>query len=216
SERFIRLNLSDQGKNTVDKSYILLKGQYSDGYQVGEDAIKMFNPNTLQLWSKLGEEDLFVNALSEEGEKEIPLGISVPSAGNYTFSLNDLSDLVHSATLLDKYNEQTIDVLSEDYSFHAQGPANITDRFVLFLKDAPISVDPAHLSSIIAYADHSILTVKNIDEGDFIQVVDITGRIVHSGVTSQTGVYTTPIAEKGVYIVTVKGKQNAVIKVLNK
>ncbi|KAA6303618.1 MAG: hypothetical protein EZS26_000169 [Candidatus Ordinivivax streblomastigis] len=216
SKSFIRLNLSDQNTTAIDKSYILMEDQYRDDYQVGEDAIKMFNSNTPQLWSKLGEEDLFINALYAGGEKEVPLGMSVPATGEYTFSLNDASNLVRSAILLDKTDERVIDVLNENYSFYAQDPADVTDRFTLFLNTTPTTIDQVKIKSVIAYADHSVLTVKNIHPGDFVQVADITGRIISSGIASETAIYTTHVSEKGVYLVTVKGKQNAVLKVLNR
>jgi hypothetical protein len=55
----------------------------------------------------------------------------------------------------------------------------------------------------------------NLNTGDKVQILDLTGRIIASGVaTSNT--YSSQANQKGVYIVSVKGVKTATLKVLNK
>jgi hypothetical protein len=202
----------------ADHIYLVFGDNYKDDYLIEEDALKMFSKGELQLWTEVSSSPLFVNALPKKGGKEVKIGVSVPEAGQYTFEFTrkiDDGHFIQSALLLDKIDGTKTDVLAQTYSFAAKAPFDTSDRFILYVNNIPTGLDALDSPSVYAYAQEGLLTVKNVASGDKIQVVDLSGRIVASGV-AQSNEFSTPLNQTGVFIVNVKGERNAVLKVLSK
>jgi len=212
-------SLDLQSGDASDHVYLVFGDQYKDGYRIQEDAFKMLSSAKPQVWAEVESIQLFANALPRDDGKEVKLGFSVPATGQYTFAfvhkVGD-SQFVKKAILEDKVTGTQTDVLAQTYSFAANEPSKqITDRFVLHVNRSVTGVSAVESPSIYAYVQEALLTVKNVANGDKIQIVDLSGRVVASGI-AQSNEFSTPLNQKGVFIVNVKGEKNAVLKVLSK
>lgn len=222
----IKLQLTSTNDETFT-SHIFFKlgDSYSKSFRSSEDDIVLQTQSTTNtlLWSLAPYENipdknnvLFVNSLPL-GESETVLGVNILTAGEYVFSAeNVFSDngAVESAILWDKVTNKKFDLLICDYPFQSDGAFNTEDRFVLFLNNRSItSLDKIGTLDVYAYAEDNVLYVKNLNSGDRVQVLDLTGRTIASGIASGS-TYSVPLSQKGVYVVNIKGGKT--LKVLNK
>jgi hypothetical protein len=222
SDDVIRLQLAS-GKNTSLSSpiYFRFGPTYSKFFKKTNDDFRLETQSKFDpiVWSVSKSEDndakyiLYLNSLPN-GENEVPLGVNIPSTDEYVFSLKEYTnETVKSVILLDKVTGMETELLANDYHFHSNGAINTEDRFVLYFNRTTTSIDAVETSDIYAYAENNTLTVKNLLTGDKVQVMDMTGRTIASGVANSNS-FSTPLNQKGVYIVNVRGTKT--LKVLNK
>jgi hypothetical protein len=237
----LRLTIAKEGEPSIsDKTYIELNADYKDGFQIGEDGLKMLDsgegsnsssksPKIYSWFNKTFENtqtrasstlsyQLVLNRLPSVGLEGIKLGVIVPEDGRYTFSLNAIQRLsVENAVLRDDSLKQYTDLLKGPYSCFLKKGEVIKDRFVLFVNTSALPIDEVVVDrpDIFAYTNNNVLVVKNIQKGDQVRILDLSGRTIVSEVAS-TNEFTAPLVQKGVYIVNIKGEKNAVLKVMNK
>jgi len=210
--------------NEADSSIIYFRfGQYSKDFKKTEDDFRLETSNKVHpiVWSvgkvagndSGGTYNLFVNSLPF-GENEIPLGVNIPKAGSYAFSLREFfNGSVSSAVLKNGLTGEQKDLLKEDFYVDFNAAYNGTERFVLYINRSITSITPSSEKTIYAFTDNNLLTVKNLSQGDAVQVLDVAGRVMASGVATGDS-FTATLNQKGVYIVNVKGIKT--LKVLNK
>jgi hypothetical protein len=163
---------------------------------------------------------LFLNCLPavEEGEKEIKLGVTIPESKNYVFSMDNIQrKSITAAILVDEVLGNQVDLLSGNYVIPSIEKGEYTSRFKLLVKmsESTTPIEIVKSEDVFAYANNNVLYVKNLNIGDQVKVLDLSGRSVASGVASGNE-YSVGLAQKGVYLVNVKGKNTLVLKVLNK
>jgi hypothetical protein len=213
------------------KAYIALGANYTKQFNSGEDGVQLFNDNSLspQIYSWFRGEststqeggtvyELFLNSLPLGKEtEEVQLGIVSPASEQYMFSLNAVQRLsVKSAFLYDKQESQYVDLLQDTYTCRID-KGKIDDRFVLFVNQTGTLVDEVYMNgdAVFAYVKNNVLTVKNLQKGDQIKILDMSGRTVASGIAPGNE-YSANLTQKGVYLVHLKGEKVRVLKVLNK
>ena len=223
-----RIDISAENEDfNTSRIYFKFSNDYSDRYRDYEDDIVYDiykSDSDIKAWSLAKYEGvdyyncLFSNALPY-GSNEVPLGINIPAAGKYIFSLNHINVAEYGETesviLWDKQKDIKIELLQSDYEFEASSDFYTEERFVLFFNNSdytaldkmPDPFDP------YAYAENNMLMVKNLLPGDRVQVVDLTGRTIALGTTSGD-MFTTSLKQKGIYIVRVSSGKT--LKVLNK
>ena len=224
-EDLIKLLLTKDGYSSNSKVYFDFNNSYNQSYIPEQgDCIALQTtssdiPGVWSLVNRVNEDDQKISTFVDcvpYNNNEIPLGVSFPADGNYTFSLKSVNgttfDKFNNIDLWDAVKGVKCNLLAEDYSFDANS-GSTEGRFVLFINKSMTSIDQVSTGDIYAYAENNVLTVKNLDPGDKVQVMDVTGRIVASGAAASGNSYSTPVNQKGVYIVYVKGKA---LKVLNK
>ena len=225
------LKITD-AKNSLKpgQTYFKFNNNFSSLYEKSEDDITWstaVNKVSPKIWSlaKIDGTDtdntLFVNSLPYENH-EIPLGVNIPAAGEYIFSLSQFitkdfvkGEEIESIVLWDKTTGIKMELLKSDYHLQANSNFNTEDRFVLLFNNKNVtSIDQMpDLFDVYAYAESNVLTVKNLLQGDRVLVMDLTGRTVVSGIASGN-TYTAPLNQKGIYIVNVRGGKT--LKILNK
>ena len=220
-----RLDLIDANNSSVkfEPAYFKFNSSYSVSFRGAEDDLIMETTSKTEpiVWSVVPNgtgSNLVVSHGLPYTESEVILGVNIPAAGTYTFILRDISvsdNLLKSAILWDKATDTKTELLKGDYTFQTSGAVNTQDRFVLFINKSVTSIDQIGTSEIYAYAVNNILTVKNLNTGDKVQVTDITGRVFASAIAS-SDTYTVTLNQKGVYIVNVRGEKAKTLKVLNK
>jgi hypothetical protein len=151
------------------------------------------------------------------GESEVKLGVATHlQGGDYVFSMRSLkNETITSVVLWDKETKIATNLLTDSYRFGAGSARLLTeDRFVLYINhhNAPTSLDPsADAPDIYAYVENNKLIVKNVQQGDRVQVLDLTGRTIISGIASGDE-FSATLNQKGIYIVNVNGMKT--LKVL--
>ena len=149
-------------------------------------------------------------------DREVRMGFTVPEAGDYTLSLNPMrQEDVRNVILADKVTGKQVDLLQTPYSFNTGSVTGETGRFSLFINSSYTEIPAIESKGIYAYVKDNILTVKKLTEGDRIQVLDLSGRIIASGKAAGNE-FSVALSRKGIYIVTVSGEKSSVLKVLNK
>ena len=122
-----------------DNMGLLIADQYSPAYEINADLEKMIG--SMSVYTIFGGYNLAYNALSPDDAKQfIPIGYVAPSAGEYTFSLDEESDLneIDHIYLTDYQENVTVDLMEKNYSFTTVSGKN-ESRFALnaTLKDEP-------------------------------------------------------------------------------
>ncbi|MCL1933809.1 MAG: T9SS type A sorting domain-containing protein [Candidatus Azobacteroides sp.] len=222
SKNVLELSLTNaKDDSKTSPIYFKFEDGFSPSYKSTEDAVQLYTKDASApiVWSLAKDSEnnnnvLFLNSLPN-GENEVPVGVNIPTSGEYVFSMKEFdNEAVNTAVLWDKTTDKYIDLLKYDYNFQAANAVNTEDRFVLFFNNKVItSIDQTNVAEIYAYTNNNMLTVKNIHSGDKIQVLDLTGRIIASGIATDN-TFSTTLNQKGVYIVNVSGGKT--LKVLNK
>jgi len=221
----VRLNLTDD-KSNLALAYFKFDNSYNTSFNGTEDDLMITTtsatkPIVYSLVAPSGSTEnlpVFNNGLPYT-ESVVPLGVNIPVTGTYTFSLSEIlvKNSITSAVLKDtKNNNQKTELLQGDiYTFQANAGVD-ENRFLLYFNSKVMtSIDQVGTSEVYAYANNNTLTVKNLSEGDKVQVVDVAGRVFASGIATGN-TYSTTLNQKGVYIVNVRGEKVTTLKVLNK
>ncbi len=102
----------------TDNTGMLIAEKYSSAYEINADLEKIIG--TMSIYTIYGGYNLAYNALSPaEAEQQIPVGYVVPTAGEYTFQLDDQSNYeqVEHIYLMDYEQGSTVDLLDKGYTF---------------------------------------------------------------------------------------------------
>lgn len=129
-----------------DHTGLLIADQYSPAYEINADLEKMIG--SMSVYTIFSGYNLAYNALSPDDAKQfIPIGYVAPSAGEYTFSLDDDSDVneIDHIYLTDYQESVTVDLMEQDYIFMTTSGKN-ESRFAInaTLKeetDTPTDID---------------------------------------------------------------------------
>ena len=222
TEDLLELQLADAKNAFTSKIYFQFDDAYTSAFKSAEgDAIRLETKSTVApiVWAvSYNEHDVkyitFVDRLPY-GEHEVPLGVNIPAAGEYNFSMREVfNEKIKSAVLWDKVTNIKTELFTSGYSFKSTGSINLESRFVILLNKSITSIDQiGGTSEIYAFAENNVLTVKNLNTGDKVQVLDMAGRLVASGEASGD-TYSVTLNQKGVYVVNARGEK--ILKVLNK
>ena len=138
------------GNGMMDRTGVVFKEEYSKNYEIGGDLAKMASSNYLNLYSfndNSRKQRLAFNGMSDADADStlIPLGVTFPKAGEYTFSFDaetyDPLDL-ESLFLVDEATNEFIDLLKEDYKVKVSNAQTIENRFFLYVRRVKRANDP--------------------------------------------------------------------------
>jgi len=218
-----KVQLTGVKNNFTSRVYFKFNDNYTQSFKTSEGdrvLLQTTMPSLHSVWAVAQNENnikdqAFIDCLPYS-ESQVPLGVNIPAAGEYIFSLKNVAvdKGIESAVLKDNSTGKETDLLKSDYSVQISAAVNTESRFVLFINKTITSIDQVTASDIYAYAENNVITVKNLNSGDKVQVLDLTGRIIASGIASGN-TYSTTVNQKGVYIVNVRGGAK-ILKVLNK
>lgn len=138
-DREVELEILLSNDTRQDNMGLLIADQYSPAYEINADLEKMIG--SMSVYTIYGGYNLAYNALSPDDAKQfIPVGYVAPTAGEYTFSLDDESDVneIDHIYLTDYQENVTVDLMEKSYSFTTVSGKN-EGRFALnaTLKDEP-------------------------------------------------------------------------------
>jgi hypothetical protein len=204
--------------NSYDRFYLNFSDDYTESFRASEDAIKLStsSEDSPRVWLLDETNRLFVYGLPMKEGRAIKIGYSSPEAGDYTISMDALrQEEIRTAILIDNITNEKVDMLQyPSYTFSTDVGVN-EGRFILYINGTFTGAPMIEGGPVYAFVKDNILTVKNISEGDRIQVLDLAGRTIRLGHASGKE-FSMALSQKGVYVVNVKGGKTSVLKVLNK
>ena len=138
-EREVEFEVILSNASRQDNMGLLIAEQYSPTYEINADLEKMIG--SMAVYTIFGGYNLAYNALSPDDAKEwIPVGYVAPTAGEYTFALDEESAVteIDHIYLTDFQEGVTVDLTEKSYSFTTVSGKN-ESRFAInaTLKDEP-------------------------------------------------------------------------------
>lgn len=139
-ERPLYTGIVLSGEGRTDRAGIVLSDDFTPAYEIGADLAKEFNKGGLNLYTLNPENhELAFNGLADEDAVEaIPVGITFPKAGTYTFAFDDQQYdkfALDTLQLIDLVEQTTTNLLLTDYTFTA-GAGTLNNRFQLLVRRA--------------------------------------------------------------------------------
>ena len=232
-QMFANLNLI---KDTLRDQAIVYSSYTTADIFDAYDSEKMFQANTPQLYSKINDKKVVINAKNfMQRNEKTPLFMNIPSAGTYSMQLGEFNSSFGSIWLEDLSNGQLQNLLSNDtYTFETEAGQDLA-RFVLHFGypeqifgtdvhettedniDEPINWNDVN---VVATDDKIIDLTASLNELDaqqtkMVSVFDMTGRQIMSG-SFENGINQIQVpAANAVYMVHVTvGSAHKVFKVL--
>ena len=200
------------------------------------DSEKMFQANIPQLYSKINDKKVVINAKNfMQRNEKMPLFMNIPNAGTYTMQLGEFNSSFGSIWLEDLSNGQLQNLLINDtYTFETEAGQDLA-RFVLHFGypeqiygtdvfesveenfDSPVNWNDVN---VVATDEKIIDLTASLNELDaqqtnIVSVFDMTGRQIMTG-TFENGINQIQVpASNAVYMVHVSvGSAHKVFKVL--
>lgn len=130
-EREVEFEVLLSTDSRQDNMGLLIANQYSPAYELNADLEKMIG--SMSVYTIYGGYNLAYNALSPtEAEELIPVGYVAPAEGEYTFKLDETSDVseIEHIYLTDYELSKTTDLLNAAYSFSTAAGKN-ESRFAI-------------------------------------------------------------------------------------
>ena len=204
-ETMFGITISGNGEN--DRIGLLLSDNYTTDYEIDADLDKWTNAG-LNLSAKIGNYNLAVAALSAvEAEKSIPLSVTIPQNGTYSFALNDewTSNIANFSHLYLHDTQENIvqDLMVSPYTYSAIKGLT-TDRFWLVpVRQTPTSFDTTIANNICINSSTGIISVNGLKNAD-VSVFSISGICLYNGnadgalsIIVPAGVYIIRILQNG-------------------
>ena len=206
-------------KGESDKTTLLIADRFTDEYEMNADFFKWFGDYytyyTKPVLYTLGadNESRAFNALNEQlAAQPVELGMFAAQAGNYTFSLNQRSNLtgVAEVWLHDANSNTHTNLMQDDYTF-STAKTNGAGRFSLSVKMASkvtTAVDNITANGIWATTQDNQIIINGLAKDLQLWIYDATGKLLHADhTTNYQHSYSVPTS--GVYFVRVNGQAEA-------
>lgn len=206
-------------KGESDKTTLLIADRFTDEYEMNADFFKWFGDYyryyTKPVLYTIGadNESRAFNALNEQlAAQPVALGMFAAQTGNYTFSLNQRSNLTDVAEvwLHDANSNTHTNLMQDDYSFSTT-KTNGAGRFSLSVKMASkvtTAVDNITANGIWATTQDNQIIINGLAKDLQLWIYDATGKLLHADhTTNYQHSYSVPTS--GVYFVRVNGQAKA-------
>lgn len=204
-EETFRIDLT--GESNADRTFVRLSDNGTEGYVPNQDLEKLINGQYAQIYSLGAGTHLAANTLPRETQT-VPLGLNIPSYGNYTLSLDENGQSV-TAILYDKWENVSTDLSRNSYEF-TQMEGRCEDRFeIQFSAEPTVPTDVEEAREAFIRVDGRTLRVVGGHEGGCVAVYDMAGRCLLS--TQLTADFSFEVPVAGVYVVEYQGERNKVV-----
>ena len=181
-------------------------------YTFGRDAIKWLSAdNTVQMYLLDSKRLSRISLLgAAPTEVDIPLGISVPTEMDYTFSLPEkeaFSDYAY-VWLIDNHLRHYTNLLNEDYTVSLE-PGESNNRFAVRIGGYP-KTDKNGNRQYVVFTHDGVLYVRGLVAGDRITVYAPSGQLV-THATATTAEWSMPLFYQSGYVVKVNDRAYKVV-----
>ena len=133
----VRTGVTLSGVGQTDETGVVLFEDYTNEYEIGSDLYKEVNKGLLNLYTiNKYDQPLAFNSLSEDDAlNPIPMGVSFPAAGEYTFAFDNAqyeTYLLDTLMLIDYSTGVSTNLLYNAYTFTSEA-GTMDNRFALFI-----------------------------------------------------------------------------------
>jgi hypothetical protein len=177
---YSEIDLSLQNSSFSDRTQIRFSPTAMYNYELNVDAAKLLSLNNAvpQLWSKAQTFDVAINALPATAT-EVPLGIRIGTAGDYTIKLNNVTQN-QTVILVDNTNGNRINLNEQSsYSFNTSNTGTITDRFkIVTVPDVSTIMSETNNTAIKLNSLKGGFTITGLTGNATVKMIDMTGKIV--------------------------------------
>lgn len=212
------LRLQATNTETSTDIAVVFMNEATENFDTEFDAYKWYSTNlkVADLYTLLNNEvALSINALNssmltdiDELDYTIPLGFTKGIDGNITLEASEIENIPESIYiyLYDSKENKYINLRKNSYSFYINSKTN--DRFTIILSKMALGIENTEISNpdFLIYMDKNIAFVKSeaflFSTGE-IDLIDITGKVILSRITSTARQQEITVNKSGIYIVKV-------------
>lgn len=177
-------------------------------FDLSADGVKFVNDAKAQLFAEReGGRYALLTALNDEAA--LPVGVNIPKAGNYTFSLpkgHAADDACEAIYLNDLVKGRSVNLKREAYRFTATEAGEISGRFTLTFRAAALpnnGADGADAIRITPQPMQQRIEVSGLQSGDVVRLFTTTGQLLTTA-SAEGEVLYLPTTQRGVHIVEVR------------
>ncbi len=186
------LSFKVANKEYEDKTYVVFEDDY------GLEKINHQNEDIPMIYVTVEDSDYAI-AMMNNDIKEIPLSFKAKTMGEYTISMNAENNKFYHIYLFDKMTGETINMLSDDYTFAATSNDN-PERFIVKLYDVS-SVNEIDVENSYVYVNNGNLIITNVTGKSLVEIYDVMGRkIICETINNESSINIENI-RSGVYVV---------------
>ena len=176
-------------------------------FDLSADGVKFVDEAQTQLFAERdGGRYSLLTALSDE--TALPVGVNIPKAGSYTFSLpaNNAADEACEAIYLnDLVKGRSVNLKQAPYRFTATEAGELSGRFTLTFRAAALPEGPTDAEGIriTPQSQQQRIRVEGLQEGDVVRLFTTAGQLLTTQRAESELLYL-PTAQRGVHIVEVR------------
>jgi hypothetical protein len=202
-EGTVRLSLSNG--TASDEQVIYFDASANDAID-DHDSRKFWASGIPQLYTNINDDTLTINGLnSPQTTQMVPLGMKVPSQGNYSLNATSITLTETPAFLEDTYLNNFQDLnTNPNYSFTSDA-GNIGDRFILHFNNAAVGIEEVESSSHV-FASNGQLNISlslNRQTAN-VEVFDMAGRSILNRPINASNTVVDLNAPTGIYLVRIE------------
>ncbi len=207
---FVGIRLSNGIKN--DETSLVISERYTEAYEIGSALMKMIGyGDKPQVYTYDASTQYAFHSLNEAAAaKAQPLGVYLPAAGEYTFSMKSVlgenDKEVQALYLYDYETNTSINLMQEDYTFQTSQKVNTEKRFAL-----SAILSPSTTTSLVSNTEQTItvsqegvlqMRIEGVAAGDCVRIFNVQGQVVQQFTTAETTTLAT-VPASGIYVVEV-------------
>jgi hypothetical protein len=208
-EGTVRIALSN-GTNS-DEAIILFDPSAQDGYD-DYDSQKFWASASLpQVYTSIGIDTLVINGLTSTATNPtVDLGVKIPTAGDYTLNVNEITVVGETVHLEDRMLSIFQDLNVEPIYAFTSDAGNISTRFALHFGLSITDIDEVANNIGVYAANKQINVLLNGSKTGTITVFDMTGRMVYSQSIMSPRTIIDFNTASGIYVVKVETADQAI------
>lgn len=177
-------------------------------FDLSADGVKFVDDRRTQLFAERGG-GRYALLTALNSEEVLPVGVNVPEAGSYTFSLPraEAADACEAVYLNDGKTGRSVDLKREAYTFTATEAGEVSGRFTLSFKAAAWpgggNASDADAVRITPQPAWHRIAVSGLQAGDVVRLFATSGQLITT-VRAEADLLYLPTTQRGVQIVEVR------------
>lgn len=181
----VELVVANQDATLTDNAGVLVSDRYTENYEIAADLMKMYAEDRKpQLFTRAANNEMMAyNALPDCLAQNIPLGLFVPEAGEYTISILEYaSQLSDAEAVYLLYNGEIVaNLLYADYIVQVQQAGLINGYSLDIRRKQKTTTDINNLTDgapVITIVDGQIV-IQQLPDNAEVQIIDVLGRVLY-------------------------------------
>jgi len=181
----VELVVTNADATLTDNAGVLVSDRYTENYEIAADLMKMYAEDRKpQLFTRaINNEMMAYNALPDHLAQNIPLGLFVPTAGEYTISILEYaSQFADAEAVYLLYNGEIVaNLLYADYIVQVQQAGLINGYSLDIRRKQKTTTDINNLTDgapVITIVEGQIV-IQQLPDNAEVQIIDVLGRVLY-------------------------------------